>query len=150
MHNLVYLSLSKGINNMTKIHIDYLGNLHTRCTHEPSGATIETDAPTDNGGKGEAFSPTDLFATSLGSCILTIMGLAAKKIPVDLKGISADVEKLMIATPERRVGKLIVNINCSEQYTPEVQYALEEAAKHCPVHKSLHPDIELDITFKWK
>lgn len=134
---------------MTKMHIEYLGNLHTKCTHEPSGVTIETDAPTDNGGKGEAFSPTDLFATSLGSCLLTIMGLAAKKMQIELKNITADVEKFMAPAPERRVKKLVVQINCTEHYSPDVQKQLVEAALHCPVHKSLHPDIELDIRFTW-
>ncbi len=135
---------------MTKMHIDYLGDLHTQCTHEQSGVMIETDAPKDNGGKGESFSPTDLFATSLGACLLTIMGLAAKKMQIELKGVSAEVEKIMATQPERRVGKLIVMIDCTERYTPEIQAKLEQAALQCPVHKSLHPDIELDIKFNWK
>ncbi|MES2274061.1 MAG: OsmC family protein [Chlamydiota bacterium] len=133
---------------MTQIKIRYLGDLRTQCTHE-SGAQIQTDAPKDNHGKGEAFSPTDLFAASLGSCILTIMGIAARKLGVDLKGATAEVEKEMGTHPCRRVAKLIVRIRSALSPDAQVREKLEKAGLECPVHHSLHPDIQLEIDFVW-
>ena len=134
---------------MTTIKIEYLGDLHTQCQHESNGAKIETDAPKDNEGKGEEFSPTDLLATSLGSCMLTIMGIAAKKRSITLKNLHANVEKVMVAQPKRRVGKVLVNIFCSSILEPEMQDILESAARACPVSASLHPEIEQEIKFHW-
>ncbi len=126
----------------------YLGGLHTECIHE-SGAKIETDAPKDNMGKGEAFSPTDLFALSLGSCMLTLMGIASKKLGIDLKGMSAEVEKEMSASSPRRVGKIIVRIRSSHLPTLQARGKLEQAAIECPVKHSLHPEIKLEVDFVW-
>lgn len=133
---------------MTKMKVVYQGDLHTECTHE-SGAKIATDAPKDNMGKGEAFSPTDLFAVSLGSCMLTIMGVAANKLGIDLKGATAEVEKEMASIPHRRVGKIIVRIRSSLSPNQLEREKLEKAAMSCPVHHSLHPEIKLEIDFVW-
>ncbi len=133
---------------MAKVKILYEGDLHTECTHE-SGATIETDAPKDNLGKGKAFSPTDLLAAGLGSCIVTVMAIQAHKLGIELKGMSAEVEKEMGSFPERRVAKLIVRIRSSQLPNPAAREKLEKAAIECPVHLSLHPDIKVEIDFVW-
>lgn len=134
---------------MTKMKIRYLGDLRTECTHLDSGARMETDAPKDIGGKGTAFSPTDLLAVSLASCMITIMGLAAKKSGVDLAGTTAEVEKEMISVPSRKIGKLIVRIRCPHLPSPQIREKLEQAALQCPVHASLHPDVKQEIDFVW-
>lgn len=134
---------------MVEIKIAYEGDLHCKAVHGPSGATLQTDAPRDNMGKGESFSPTDLLATSLGACMMTIMGIAARKHGVDLSGATVNVQKEMITTPVRRVGKLTVNIVIPVDIGPELRIALENAAHACPVHRSLHPDVQTPITFEW-
>ena len=128
----------------------YEGNLRTVCTHLKSNNSFQTDAPTDNQGKGERFSPTDLLATSLGACALTIMGIKARELGVDLGGTKIDVEKIMKADP-RRVGGINLTF-----YFPETAAAddkqriiLERCAHTCPVFYSLHPDIEINIQFNW-
>jgi putative redox protein len=133
---------------MVKIDIVYQGQLHCEATH-PSGAALQTDAPKDNMGKGESFSPTDLVATALGSCMLTVMGIAARTLNVDLTGTAVTVQKEMIATPVRRIGKLTVQINFPMQISDENKKKLEHAAMTCPVHKSLHPDVAMPIEFIW-
>lgn len=133
---------------MTTIKIKYRGDLATECVHE-SGAIIETDAPKDNQGRGLAFSPTDLLAASLGSCMLTLMGIAANRLKVDLKGTSAEVTKEMSKDPPRRIARIIVRIRSSYRPAKDVQRMLEEAALECPVHHSLHPDIRKEIDFIW-
>lgn len=142
------MQLSAILKYMTKMHIHYLGNHHTECQHQ-SGAIIETDAPKESGGKGEAFCPTDLFATSLGACMLTLMSLTAKKMGIELKGMKAEVEKEMITSPKRRVGKIIVRIQSSYSPNSDEQKKLEEAAIGCPVHLSMHPDIKIAFDFVW-
>lgn len=135
---------------MTKIKISYAGDFKTDCVHEPSGAKIPTDAPRDidiHG--GNAFSPTDLLAASLGSCMLTLMGMTAKKIGVDLHGAVAEVEKEMASAPQRRVGRLIVRIRFSQSLADPVRLQLEKAALNCPVFLSLHPDIKKEVDFVW-
>lgn len=134
---------------MTHIVSKYLGDLRTLCTHESSGQTLQTDAPVDNHGKGEYFSPTDLLATALGSCMLTLMGIAAKNQQIDITGANATVEKIMSTTPPRRIACLRVVINIPASFTLEIQEKLEMAALACPVHESLHPDIQQEITFNW-
>jgi putative redox protein len=134
---------------MTQITSRYEGQLRTLCTHEESGQTLRTDAPKDNQGKGEFFSPTDLVATALGSCLLTIMGIAAQKIGVDLTGTHAQVEKIMTSTPPRKIKALHALITCPHSFEPKVQEQLERAALGCPVHASLHPEIEQRIEFIW-
>ena len=134
---------------MVAIHIAYQGALHCRAVHEPSGAVLETDAPKDNKGKGESFSPTDLVATALGSCMLTLMGISAQHLAIDMTGTTVTVHKEMVAAPVRRIGKLSVLIDVPVSVSDEHKVKLEHAAMTCPVHQSLHPDIQLPIEFKW-
>ena len=134
---------------MVKIDIVYEGDLHCRLTHGPSGDVIQTDAPVDNNGKGEAFSPTDLLAASLGSCMMTVMGIAAKRQGVELKGTTIHVEKEMITAPVRRIGKITVAFTMCKGIPFDKREILERAAHACPVHKSLHPDVETPITFNY-
>ena len=134
---------------MVAIEIVYQGQLHCQALHTPSGATLETDAPKDNNGKGESFSPTDLVATALGSCMLTVMGIAARTLNIDLTGTTVKVNKEMVATPVRRIGKLTVNLTFPMQISDENKKKLEHAALTCPVHKSLHPDVAMPIEFNW-
>jgi len=129
----------------------YEGNLRTVCLHEKSGSIIETDAPPDNQGLGERFSPTDMVATALGSCMLTIMGMKARDMNVDIKGIKIDVEKIMKADP-RRIGGINLTFHLPDtlQVDEKQKTILERAAHTCPVMYSIHPDIEVKVTFNWK
>jgi putative redox protein len=133
---------------MVTINATYQGDLCCTAVHGPSSAQLQTDAPKDNEGLGRFFSPTDLVATALATCILTTMGIVARRRGIDLKGASAVVEKHMNATP-RRIGRLPVVLKVGGTYTDEQKQVLEHAAHHCPVHKSLHPDIDASITFEW-
>jgi putative redox protein len=133
---------------MVQIDIEYEGGLHCRLKHGPSGTIITTDAPKDNMGKGEAFSPTDLTAAALGSCLLTIMGIFAQRHEIELKGAKASVTKEMKAEP-RKIGRLTVVITMPPGIPKDKRTALERAAEACPVHKSLHPDVETPIQFKY-
>ena len=128
--------------------ITYLGQLRTTSEHLQSGNTILTDAPTDNHGKGEAFSPTDLVATSLGSCMISIMAIKSKDLGVDLTSSTIEITKIMQAEP-RMIAKIIVMLQLPDT-TDKNKVILERAALTCPVFLSLHPDIEKDITFNWK
>ena len=130
--------------------IIYKGELRTTCTHLKSGQEIITDAPTDNQGKGEAFSPTDLLATSLGSCILTIMGIAAKTHNINLLDTKIQITKFMGENP-RRVVKIKVDVyfKAGTNLSEKEKTILLQAAKNCPVAKSLHPDIEQDLSFHY-
>jgi putative redox protein len=134
---------------MTTVTVRYLGDLHCEATHEFSGAKFTTDAPVDNQGKGEAFSPTDLVGTALGTCILTIMGIMAKRNDWDISGATAVVTKEMATAPLRRIGRLAVKIHIPHDLPADVRQKLEAGAHTCPVHKSLHPDIEkpIEITY---
>lgn len=131
------------------IQMIYEGDLSVLCTHSESGAEIRTDAPKSNQGLGRAFSPTDLFAASLGSCMLTIMGIAAKSLNVDIKGMQAKVNKEMIVAPMRRIGKVRIDFKCTHRPSDEVIAKLIYAAENCPVYNSLHPDIALEFTYTW-
>jgi len=133
------------------VHIDifYDGDLHTRATHGPSGNVLETDAPKDNQGRGEAFSPTDLLATALGTCMLTIMGMVARREQIALEGSRVRVTKEMTPTPPRRVAKLTVTFDVPVLVTAEQRIKLQNAAHTCPVQRSLHPDIEVVTIFNW-
>lgn len=133
-----------------KINAVYQGGLRCEAKHGPSGQTITTDAPVDNNGRGEAFSPTDLVATGLGTCLATIMGMVADRIGVDLTGMTIHVEKEMTTVPIRRIGKLtaIVKYPSGKTISAADKKRLEEAAMVCPVKQSLHPDTELDIRFE--
>ncbi len=132
---------------MTKMKATYCGDLRVHCSHE-SGAVLETDAPKDNHGKGENFSPTDLIPIALASCMLTLMGIAARKLGVDLPEATIDVDKEMAGSP-RRIGRIALRFRSSLAPNPEVRAKLEQAAISCPVHYSLHPDIVFDIDFSW-
>ena len=129
--------------------ITYLGDLRTSSIHLQSGTEILSDAPTDNNGKGEAFSPTDLVANALGSCMMTIMAIKAKDLDVDLVGSTIEITKVMNADP-RRIGKIIVDIKMAVTATEKEQTILERAAMTCPVFLSLHPEIQKEISFSWK
>lgn len=134
---------------MVQINIAYQGQLRCQATHAPSGTTLVTDAPVDNMGKGESFSPTDLVATALGSCILTIMGILAQRHELNLTGTTVTVKKEMVTQPIRRIGRLEVTVNVPVKVTDELRQRFENAAHTCPVHKSLHPDIDAPIIFHW-
>ena len=127
----------------------YLGDLRTECEHVKSGDKFITDAPTDNNGKGEAFSPTDTVATALASCMLTVMGIKAKQMEgVELKGSTAEVTKIMKAEP-RRIARVEIKLNLEGVQTEKEKKILEDTAKTCPVLNSLHPDMEKEIVFNW-
>ena len=130
--------------------IHYEGDLRCNATHLQSGTRIETDAPTDNQGKGERFSPSDIVATALGTCMLTIMGIKARDLNVNLTGTKVDITKIMTANP-RRIGEIKVVIKFSEnvQADETQRTILERAAMTCPVFESLHPDMKKDVEFKW-
>ena len=134
-----------------EIDIRYDGGLRCTAVHAPSGNTLLTDAPTDNGGQGAAFSPTDLVAAALGSCILTILGLVAQRHGWDLTGSTVHVIKDMAAAPLRRIGKLTVTITLppGQRWSPEDRQRLERAAELCPVKQSLHPDVHTLIKFHY-
>lgn len=134
---------------MVTIELEYQGNLHCKAVHGPSRTVLTTDAPKDNQGLGESFSPTDLVATALGSCILTIMGIMARSLNLDLAGTTATVEKEMANAPERMIHKLAVKIHVPHAVSEEHRLKLERAAHTCPVHKSLHPEIQKPIEFTW-
>lgn len=134
---------------MIEILIAYEGKLRCSAAHGPSGVTLVTDAPKDNMGKGKSFSPTDLVATALGTCMLTVMGIAAQRLEIDLTGARVIVKKEMAAVPIRRIARLTVEFTVPVKLNREQQQKLENAAKTCPVHKSLHPEVETPITFNW-
>ena len=134
---------------MVEINITYEGDLRCKAQHQPSGSVLLTDAPVDNQGKGEAFSPTDLVATALGTCILTTMGIVAKPMNVDLRGAKVSVKKEMATKPSRRIGALTVVLDIPVSPTPEQKQRLEEVALKSPVHHSLHPDEQMPIAFNW-
>lgn len=132
-----------------KITCDYLGELRVRATHRPSGAELVTDAPVDNHGKGESFSPTDLAATALASCILTILGIQARAAGLDFRGMRVDVEKHMTAQPPRRIARLDVVIHMPAGIAAELRPRLVRAAEACPVKQSLHPETEVVLDWSW-
>ncbi|MGI8602434.1 MAG: OsmC family protein [Verrucomicrobiales bacterium] len=134
---------------MVSVSISYQGDLHCLAVHGPSGSQLPTDAPRDNMGRGEAFSPTDLLATSLGTCMLTTLAIAAVRKGIDLAGASAQVEKQMSDTPPRRIAKIAARFIIPLPADHPERPALEAAARSCPVHRSLHPDVVQDVTFEW-
>lgn len=128
----------------------YTGQLRCSATHNQSGTVIETDAPTDNRGKGERFSPTDLLCVSLGTCVITTMGIKAGDMGIDLSGARLEVQKYMLADP-RRVGKVEVTLYfpAALQLDEKSRTILERTGDNCPVKKSLHPDLETVISYHW-
>ena len=135
---------------MTKMLTIYKGNLRTEVTHLQSGTNILPDAPLDNHGKGESFSPTDLLASSLGCCMLTIMGISAQSYGFTLEGTKVETEKIM-GTDPRRVVEIKIDFHFPEgsNFTPQQKRIIESAAKTCPVANSLHPDLKKTINFNW-
>lgn len=134
---------------MATIETTYIGELRTEATHVFSGNRIITDAPLDNQGKAEAFSPTDLLSASLGSCMFTIMGIAAREHGIQIDGTTCSITKIMAADP-RRVSEIQIVFNFPDiRYTDKQKLILERAAIHCPVAKSLHPDLVQNITFNF-
>lgn len=135
---------------MATAHISYQGNLRTLMTHSKSGTIIKTDAPTDNHGKGELFSPTDLTASSLAACMITLMGIAANGHSFTLAEVSADIHKIMASNP-RRIDKIQIDFKFPQSnYDEKQKEILKVAALNCPVAKSLHPDIDQEITFEFE
>lgn len=135
---------------MVSIDIVYEGQLHCEATHGPSGQTLTTDAPVDNKGRGESFSPTDLLATAVASCMATIMGIQADTLGLDITGMKIHVEKIMATEGPRRVAKLPVRIEMPIPHDDKTATVMARAASHCPVHHSIHPDIEVPIEWVWK
>ena len=135
---------------MVKIEIKHTGSLHSEALHTESGTRIHTDAPLDNGGKGESFSPTDLLATALGTCMTTTMDLYAKKNGFSIGGANAVVLKHMVSEPSRRVGRLEVVVEMPLSGSHPQREALEKAALNCPVAKSLSPEIQIPVSFSWR
>jgi len=133
---------------MNKFKVKYQGSLRTTATHLDSGSKIKTDAPKDNHGLGEAFSPTDILCSSLASCILTIMAIAVEKKGVDITGATAIVKKTMINNP-RRIAKIDIDLTFPKQYKSKTKTILERAALNCPVHHALSKGIEKNIFFKY-
>ncbi len=134
---------------MVNISSTYEGNLRCRAVHGPSGTVLVTDAPVDNHGKGESFSPTDLVATALGTCIMTTMAIVADRRGITLDGMTAETEKVMTASPPRRIASLKTRITIPLPADHEARSVLEQTAHACPVHKSLHPDIDASLEFVW-
>ncbi len=134
---------------MVEISIDYTGQLHCKATHGPSASELATDAPTDNQGKGEAFSPTDLVATALGTCIATTMGIVAEKHGVDLKGMTVQVKKEMVNDP-RRIGRLTTEVHVPLPPNHPKRELLEQTGLGCPVHRSLPREMERPTSFFWE
>ena len=134
---------------MVLISTRYEGQLHCQAQHGPSGRTLETDAPVDNHGRGESFSPTDLVATALGTCIATTMALYAERHQIDLKGLEIEVEKHMSSDTPRRIAKLVTRLRLPAGIPEDQRAPLERAAEGCPVHRSLAPEMEKPIEFQW-
>ena len=134
---------------MVEVNVTYEGQLHCSAHHGPSGSVITTDAPRDNMGKGESFSPTDLVASGLATCIVTTMGIMAQRHGLDIAGTKVRVEKHMSTSGLRRIVRLPVEVRVPQTFGDEDRQRLENAARTCPVHKSLHPDIDAPITITW-
>ncbi|MBB5285107.1 putative OsmC-like protein [Rhabdobacter roseus] len=137
---------------MPTIKTKYLGELRTEATHLQSGTVLLTDAPTDNHGRGEAFSPSDLVAGALGSCMITIMGIVARRDEIDLVGTELEITKVMTAELPRRIAQVevLLEMVTDRELAREEKAKLERAAHTCPVALSLHPDIEQVVRFNWK
>jgi putative redox protein len=144
---------NQGAASVVDIYVEYQGDLHCRAQHGPSGAVLATDAPVDNQGRGEAFSPTDLVATGLGTCMATVMGILAKKRGLQLDGTRVHVKKTMTRVPPRRIGELAVSVTFPPPVTKSVAEAraeFEQTANQCPVRLSLLDAIAVPTTFDWQ
>lgn len=134
---------------MVTFTISYDGSLRCSATHGPSGTRIATDAPKDNHGRGEAFSPTDLAATSLATCMITTMAIQTRNDGLALEGIRAEVEKHMTTTPPRRIARIVVRLNMPGGIPVSAREKLKSIAHGCPVALSLHPDVVQDVSFSY-
>jgi putative redox protein len=132
---------------MVRIDVSYQGGLRCEAAHGPSGTKLVTDAPVDNHGKGESFSPTDLVATALGTCISTIMGIVAEREKINLGGLRIGVQKEMSADPPRRIARLVTRIVMPQGLTEQQRAKLEKAAHTCPVHQTLQGNVDMPIEF---
>lgn len=133
---------------MPTVKARYLGDLRVECQHVASGATLVTDAPVDNNGKGRSFSPTDLACTALATCAMTIMGIAAQKLDLDVSGTTLDITKIMSANP-RRIARIEIIFNIAGSFQFEQKQALQQAVEGCPVCLSMSPETEQVFTFNW-
>ena len=134
---------------MVKITGEYQGDLHCVAVHGPSGQTLTTDAPKDNQGRGEAFSPTDLLATSYATCVATTMAIVARRHGVELRGLKFEVTKEMSADTPRRIVRLATQFWLPIARTPEIAALIESIAHNCPVHHTLSPSVEVSVVFHW-
>ncbi len=134
---------------MVPITLTYSGDLRCEAVHGPSKVDLTTDAPIDNNGRGESFSPTDLVATALAACLTTVMGIVAKRDGVSLDGLSANIEKHMTLQPPRRIARIVVDLAMPKGLTADYRAKLERAAHTCPVALSLHPDVVQEIRFTY-
>lgn len=135
---------------MVEIQIKYEGDLHCQALHVPSGTQLSTDAPVDNNGRGESFSPTDLVATALGTCMATVIGIVARRKEIDVTGMSITVRKHMSQDAPRRISRLEVDLNIPLFASHPDRALLESVARGCPVHHSLHPEIAIEMKWAWQ
>jgi len=134
---------------MATVETTYIGDLRTENIHVQSGTKILTDAPTDNQGRGEAFSPTDLLAVALGTCMLTTIAIKTRNDGINIEGAKCSVTKIMSSSPPRKVAELQIKLQFPKQYSDQEQKLLEEIALNCPVYLSLHPDMTKTVDFGW-
>ena len=135
---------------MVEIKLTYEGDLHCSAIHSPSGNTLVTDAPVDNNGRGQAFSPTDLVATALASCMATVIGIVAKRKEIAVEGMTVVARKFMSEGQPRRISRLELDLNMPLPASHPDRMILESAARGCPVHHSIHPDVEVVIKWQWQ
>jgi putative redox protein len=135
---------------MVEIKLTYEGDLHCHAVHGPSGTTLATDAPVDNNGRGESFSPTDLVATALASCMATVIGIVARRKEIDVTGMKVAVRKFMTTEAPRRIARLELDLEMPLAADHPDAKLLESAARGCPVHHSIHPDIDVVMNWKWR
>ncbi len=134
---------------MVETRITYQGDLHCSLVHTPSGTTISTDAPLDNNGRGESFSPTDLVASAIGACMATVMGIVARRKEIDIDGMTVTVRKFMSDDQPRRISRLELDLHMPLTESHPERKVFESAARGCPVHHSIHPDIEVVMNWLW-
>jgi putative redox protein len=135
---------------MVEIKLSYEGDLHCNAIHLSSGNTLVTDAPLDNNGRGQAFSPTDLLATALASCMATVIGIVAKRKEIAVEGMTVIVRKFMSDDQPRRIKRLELDLQIPLPGTHPDRKLFESAARSCPVHHSIHPDIEVEMNWSWQ
>ena len=140
--------MPQAVPHVVRTQTRYIGDLKCDAVHLDSGATLRSAAPKDNNGDGSSFSPTDLVGTALGACMLTIMGIVARRDGIDIEGAQVTVDKEMVAQPTRRIGKLTCRFTVPAGLGDEQIAKLRRAAETCPVHRSLHPDVVIELSFE--